>query len=104
LLKTFWTGAGGWADQQLPDATIIWTAPTGKTYTTHPGSRIFFPKWNCAAPNPPPPTTPATTANSRGLMMPTRRRTRTADVAHRIRTERALNDTRVAERNKPPPF
>jgi hypothetical protein len=23
LLKTFWAGAGGWADQQLPDGTIL---------------------------------------------------------------------------------
>ncbi|WP_164478721.1 HNH endonuclease signature motif containing protein, partial [Mycolicibacterium stellerae] len=45
LMKTFWTGIGGWADQQLPDATVIWTAPSGKTYTTQPGSRLFFPTW-----------------------------------------------------------
>jgi Domain of unknown function (DUF222)/HNH endonuclease len=25
LLKTFW----GWSDQQLPDATLIWTSPSG---------------------------------------------------------------------------
>jgi hypothetical protein len=43
LLKTFWTGIDGWGDQQFPDGTVIWTAPTGKTYKTLPGSRIFFP-------------------------------------------------------------
>jgi hypothetical protein len=37
-------------------------------------------------------------------MMPKRQRTRAADLAHRIKCERALNDARVAERNKPPPF
>jgi hypothetical protein len=37
-------------------------------------------------------------------MMPTRRRTRAAARANRIHRERALNDTHVAERNRPPPF
>ena len=39
LLKTFW----GWLARQLPDGTIIWTAPSGQTYTTYPGSRLLFP-------------------------------------------------------------
>ena len=45
LLKTFWAGATtGWHDEQLPDATIIWTSPSGHTYTTRPGSaaRLIF--------------------------------------------------------------
>ena len=46
LMKTFWIGVGGWSDQQLPDATVIWTAPSGATFTTHPGSRLLFPTWN----------------------------------------------------------
>ena len=46
LLKTFWTGIGGWADKQLPDGTVVWTAPTGRTYKTLPGSRVFFPAWD----------------------------------------------------------
>jgi hypothetical protein len=37
-------------------------------------------------------------------MMPTRRKTRAAQRAYRITAERRLNDARVAERNKPPPF
>jgi hypothetical protein len=37
-------------------------------------------------------------------MMPTRRRTREQDRAHRFDAERALNAARVAERNQPPPF
>jgi hypothetical protein len=28
LVKKFWTGIGGWADQQLPDGTVIWTSPS----------------------------------------------------------------------------
>jgi hypothetical protein len=43
-------------------------------------------------------------SGDRGLMMPTRRRTREQDRAHRIDAERALNADRVAERNQPPPF
>ena len=44
LLKTFWNGLGGWRDRQLPDGTIIWTSPTGHTYTTYPGSLHLFPR------------------------------------------------------------
>jgi hypothetical protein len=32
LVKTFW----GWRDQQLPDATVILTSPSGQTYVTTP--------------------------------------------------------------------
>ena len=45
-MKTFWTGTGGWVDEQWPDGTVVWAAPSGKAYTTHPGSRLFFPTWN----------------------------------------------------------
>jgi hypothetical protein len=37
-------------------------------------------------------------------MMPRRNNTRTENRARRIETERRLNDTHVAERNRPPPF
>ncbi|OBF83756.1 hypothetical protein A5791_02795 [Mycobacterium sp. 852002-51163_SCH5372311] len=100
LLKTFWTA---WRDEQRPDGRVVWTSPSGQTYTTHPGSRLFFPSL-CV------PTgellTPATAKPTalRGLMMPTRRRTRRQDRASRIDAERALNAAHVAERNKPPPF
>ena len=39
LLKTFW----GWADQQLPDGTLILTSPAGHTSVTTPGSALLFP-------------------------------------------------------------
>ena len=69
LMKTFWTGIGGWTDVQLPDGTLIWTSPSGTKYTTKPGSRLFFPGWNTAtAALPPPPhrpTTPTHTWRSR---------------------------------------
>jgi hypothetical protein len=42
LLITFWTGRGGWREQQLPDGTLTLTSPTGHAYT-HPGSKLLFP-------------------------------------------------------------
>ena len=88
----------------LADGTVIWTAPSGRTYTTRPGSRIFFPAWNTTTAELPRTPTPTTAVGDRGVMMPRRRRTRAAERAHRITCERALNDAHVAERNKPPPF
>ena len=93
LMKTFYTGNGGWGDIQLPDGTVIWTSPTGRTYTTHPGSRIFFPKWDTTTADLPPPATELLLSPGRGLMMPRRQRTRAADNAARIKAERALNDS-----------
>ncbi|OSC38754.1 HNH endonuclease signature motif containing protein [Mycobacterium decipiens] len=90
LLKTFWDGPTGWRDHQHPDGTITWTSPSGHTYTTRPGSRLLFPAL-CL------PTGELSTAataqpqTQRGLMMPTRRRTRQQDRAYRINAERALN-------------
>ena len=45
LIKTFHCGPGGWRDQQHPDGTITLTAPSGRTYTTEPGGKLFFPSW-----------------------------------------------------------
>ncbi|WP_232077150.1 HNH endonuclease signature motif containing protein [Mycolicibacterium aichiense] len=99
LLKTFWPG---WSDRQHPDGTIDWTSPTGRTYTSRPGSHLLMPTWNTTtATLPPPNREPPPTI---GIMMPVRRKTRAAQRAHRITAERRLNDTRVAERNRPPPF
>ncbi len=98
LMKTFWTGLGGWADEQLPDGTVVWTSPSGTTYTTQPGSRLFFPTWNVTtAALPPPATDPPPPTGDRTLMMPRRQRTRAADHTARIKTERA-------QRDLPPPF
>jgi hypothetical protein len=99
LLKTFC----GWLDRQSPDGMVIWTAPSGQTYTTYPGSRLLFP----ALCRPTAPVSaPAVVAvePNRGLMMPRRKNTRAQDRAKRIEAERKLNDAYVAERNRPPPF
>ncbi|MEZ0384674.1 DUF222 domain-containing protein [Mycobacterium sp. pW045] len=100
LLKTFWTGSGGWRDHQQPDGTIEWTSPTGHTYTTWPGSRLLFPALclptvapAAAAPAPPP-------DSGREVMMPVRRRTRAQDRLSCIQDERARN---LGQLDKRPP-
>ncbi len=103
LLRTFRGGPGGWTDRQQADGTIVWTAPSGQTYTTRPGSRLLFPRWDTSTAEIVAGRT-AEPSPGRGVMMPTRRRTRSQDRAARIRRDRALNDAYVAERNRPPPF
>jgi hypothetical protein len=107
LLKTFWCGENGWAEEQFADGTIVWTSPSGRSYTTTPGGALFFPylgtptetlttdTFGTTAPRPE--VSPGHT-----LMMPTRRRTRAAERAARIAWERGLNEARWAA--DPPPF
>jgi hypothetical protein len=113
LLKTFYTGIGGWTDRQLPDGTVEWTAPSGHTYTTTPAGSIFFPVLASPTGELVSPTTMPALGQSRGLMMPARRRTRAAERAARIAYERGINEAliaaeaarkRIAARNDPPPF
>ncbi|MFG1933192.1 DUF222 domain-containing protein [Mycobacterium sp. NPDC048908] len=53
-LKTFHGGPGGWREKQLPDGTIVWTSPTGRTYITTPLGYDLFPQLRqaCRAPTP----------------------------------------------------
>jgi hypothetical protein len=102
LMKTFC----GWLDRQLPDGNVVWTAPTGHTYTTRPGSAELFPTL-CRSTGElvlPGPATIAVRTGDRGAMMPKRRHTRARNRAKAIAAERRLNDPVVAERNRPPPF
>jgi len=101
LLKTFWTA---WRDEQWSDGTIVWTSPSGQTYTTRPASRLLFP--GLCLPTGELPTAPTgdRPLGDRAIMMPRRHRTRTQARAARIDTERARNAAHAAERNKPPPF
>ena len=97
LLKTFC----GWTDLQLPDGSIVWTSPSGRTYTTTPLGAKFFPQLatptaTLALPNSPPPSP------HRGLAMPLRKRTRAQVRAARVEYERALNRARYEA--DPPPF
>ncbi|WP_102144118.1 HNH endonuclease signature motif containing protein [Mycobacterium hubeiense] len=104
LMKTFWVGNPGWRDRQLPDGTVIWTSPTGHTYTTYPGALWHFPMLCTPTGTLELPDTMPPAGHGRGVMMPKRRRTRAEDRARRIAEERGLNDDHVAKRNRPPPF
>ncbi|MBS1692321.1 MAG: DUF222 domain-containing protein [Actinobacteria bacterium] len=106
LVKTFWPG---WTDRQRADGTMIVTTPSGRSYTTRPGSSLFFPNWDTTLAEPagaPVGTgpTPVAPDGLRGLKMPTRARTRARVRAGRLARERAVNDAVVGERNMPPPL
>jgi hypothetical protein len=89
LLKTFWTGAGGWHDRELPDGTVIWRSPSGATYTTNPGSALPIPTLSLRTAELPP--TARRNTPHRGAMMPKRRRTRAAELRYRITADREAN-------------
>ncbi|MGV0871647.1 DUF222 domain-containing protein [Mycolicibacterium sp. XJ879] len=89
LLKTFC----GWHDEQRPDGTVIWTAPSGRTYRTQPLSRLYFPHWDTTTADLPPPANAPPPSARRALKMPRRRRTRAADNDARVNAERKLNAT-----------
>jgi Domain of unknown function (DUF222) len=107
-LKTFWTG--DWGLKLLPDGAAVWTSPTGRTYTTHPGCRSFFPRWETDTGELPPPPGSEALRTDRELKMPRRKRTRAADRVARIKVERKHNNTGPPNapdpRNTsdPPPF
>ncbi len=115
LIKTFYTGVGGWTDQQLPDGTIILTAPTGHTYTTEPHGAAMFGALGAdtgeldIAPHIVPRDT------DRSVMMPRRKQTREQDRRDRINAERRERTELIAEEERqrqawlaanyqPPPF
>ena len=114
LIKTFYTGPGGWTDQQHPDGTIVLTAPTGHTYTSHATGGVLFP--TLAAPTAPlPPSPPAEPGPHRSVMMPKRATTRDHDRRARINRERRQRQELNAEAERqhqawlaatyePPPF
>jgi hypothetical protein len=91
LLKTFWSGATGWRDNQLPDGTVIWTSPSRHTYRTVPGSKLLVPDLCVPTGKLELPTSRARERSDRGAMMPRRGRTRAADRHQRIMAERNAN-------------
>ncbi|MDH6197507.1 hypothetical protein M2272_004162 [Mycobacterium frederiksbergense] len=114
LLKTFRGGPGGWTDRQLPDGTVVFTAPTGHTYLTEAHGAAMFP----ALAQPTGELTidePHTPSPHRGVMMPTRKQTREQDRRDRINAERRERTELIAEQQRqhqawlaanyePPPF
>ncbi|MGB3482113.1 MAG: DUF222 domain-containing protein [Mycobacterium sp.] len=101
LGKTFWAG---WSDVQHPDGTVVWTTPTGQTYTTKPGSSLFFPSVDTTSATIVTGTPFPNGADKLQKMPQRQKRYRSRERAARIKAERALNDAYVAERNRPPPF
>jgi hypothetical protein len=93
-VKTFRGGPRGWCDRQLPDATVIWTSPSGQSHTTHPGSRLLFP--SLCLPTAPVTVTDTPAAHTAGLTMPRRKTTRRQDRLHRIDDERRRNEAENA--------
>ncbi len=93
LLKTFHIQ---WRDRQEPDGTVVWTSPTGHEYITKPGGSLLFPALAVPTGALVLPTGPEPPRESRGLMMPARRRTRAQEQATRIRWERGRNEARIA--------
>jgi hypothetical protein len=117
LLKTFYNGAGGWLDKQLPDGTVIFTSPSGRTYTTEPGGAMFFPQLATPTGELAIPKMSGEPGEGRGLMMPRRKRTRRQEREQRITAERRINEQiikrqqwlfdeaqRQREADEPPPF
>jgi hypothetical protein len=116
LIKTFYAGFG-WTDRQLPDGTVVVTAPTGHTYETQPHGGAMFPALARPTGDLGDITVPEESPH-RGVMMPTRRQTREQDRQDRITKERQerqeLNKQADREQSKrrawlnascePPPF
>ncbi len=102
LLKTFWTGENGWAETQYSDGTIVWTSPSGRSYTTRPGGALLFPQLAAPSGRVSIVARQENSTHRRTLMMPTRRRTRADERAARIAWERGLNE--AAWTSDPPPF
>ncbi len=97
LMKTFCFGPDGWTEVQSPDGTVTFVAPDGRAHATNPGSTLFFPQFpaTTAELTPPPPVPPD--CGAKRTTVPRRRRVRSADVAARVKAERAQNrDVRAA--------
>jgi Domain of unknown function (DUF222) len=89
LLKTFYSR---WHDRQRPDGTLVWTSPTGHTYVTKPGGALYFPALAIPTGTLSLPAWTPPSRHHRGLMMPTRKRTRAQDRTARIAWERGINE------------
>ncbi|MFY9922021.1 MAG: HNH endonuclease signature motif containing protein, partial [Mycobacterium sp.] len=86
LIKTFYASFG-WTDRQLPDGTVVVTAPTGHIYETQPHGGALFPALAQPTGDLGEITVPEQSPH-RDVMMPTRRQTREQDRQDRITKER----------------
>ncbi len=113
LLKTFYSGFG-WKEQQFPDGTVVWTAPTGHTYSAQSHGGALFPALAQPTGDLGDITVPDESPH-RDVMMPTRRQTREQDHRDRITQERRQREELDNQEEKkqwawrraneePPPF
>jgi hypothetical protein len=100
LLKTFYTGLGGWTDHQLPDGTIVFTAPTGHTYTTEPHGAAMFPALAKSSGELTGLMAVGEESPQRDVMMPKRKQTREQDRRDRINQERRERTELIAEEER----
>jgi hypothetical protein len=111
LIKTFHSG---WTEQQLPDGTIILTAPTGHTYTTQAHGAALFPAL-AQSTGELPTLLVDEPSPYRTAMTPRRKHTREQNRAQRIAAERRERTKLIAEEERqrqawlaanyqPPPF
>ena len=91
LMKTFCFRPDGWTEVQSADATVTFTAPDGRSYTTSPGSTLFFPRFAVSTAELPPPPPMPPDVEAKRVTVPRRRRLRSAEVAARVKAERAQN-------------
>jgi hypothetical protein len=78
----------------MPVGTVIWTAPWGEKFVTHPGSALIFPAL-CIPTGPITPTAPDTErCGDNTAMMPRRTHTRTQNHSAKILAERRANHQR----------
>ncbi|OBJ38966.1 hypothetical protein A5630_28360 [Mycolicibacterium mucogenicum] len=92
LLKTF----HGWRDQQFPDGTVVWTAPTGHTYITKPEGAHWYPQLAHPTGTPEISEEPVRTP-ARGHCMPKRKRTRAQERQQLVNQARTANEERIAD-------
>lgn len=101
LVKTFYCGPGGWTENQYPDGTVTFTAPTGHRYTTHPGGAQLYPCLSSPTGGLDRTDQPPQATGNRGRAMPTRRQTRDQDRRDRTARERCQRAEFNASRNGP---
>ena len=100
LIKTFHTGVGGWTDRQLPDGTIVLTAPTGHIYRTEAHGAAMFPALAEPTGDLDLPAYAANPETDRSAMMPRRKQTRAQDRHDRINAERRERTELIAEEER----
>jgi hypothetical protein len=79
----------------ISDGTVIWTSPSGRTYSTKPGGSVFFPILATPTGEAAIRNLTAEPGQGRGVMMPRRKRTRAEERKDRITAERRIDEQRL---------